>query len=42
MKNTNPELFWNAPKIILVGIGIILRPIEIFSDFLDAKKWCHE
>ena len=42
MKITNPELFRNALKIILVGIGIILRPTEIFSDFSDAKKWCHE
>ena len=32
MKITNPELFWNASKIILVGTGNVLRPTEIFSD----------
>ena len=32
MKITNPELFQNASKIILVGTGNVLRPTKIFSD----------
>jgi hypothetical protein len=30
MKITNPELFRNASKILLVGTGIFLRPTEKF------------
>jgi hypothetical protein len=42
MKITNPELFWNTSKIILVGTGTILRPTEIFSDLTVAEKCFHE
>src|SRR3990170_6720029 len=38
MKITNPELFRNASKIILVGTGNVLRPTEIFSDLTVAEK----
>ena len=31
MKITNPELFWNALKIILVGTGNVLSPHKYFQ-----------
>jgi hypothetical protein len=30
MKITNPELFWNMSKIILVGTGNVLSPHKYF------------
>jgi hypothetical protein len=42
MKITDPELFRNASKIILVGTGNVLRPTEIFSDLTVAEKCFYE
>jgi hypothetical protein len=37
------KLFWTASRIVLVGTGFILRPMEIFSDLTVAEKWiCEE
>jgi hypothetical protein len=36
------KMFRNASRIVLVGTGIILRPMEIFSDLTVVEKWFRE
>jgi hypothetical protein len=36
------KMFQNTSIIVLVGTGIILRPMEIFSDLTVEEKWFHE
>jgi hypothetical protein len=36
------KMFWNVSKIVLVGTGIILGPMEIFLDLSVTEKWFRE